>query len=281
MSDDVDILMITCNRPDYTRLALGRLLDTCDEKMRVWLWHNGDDRETLSVISGFLEHPNLYRFNHSSENKRLTEPTNWLWQNAEGAFFSKVDDDCLMPHGWADVLRRAHAANPDFGVVGCWRFPPEDFVPEIAQEKIHQFNGGHLLMRNCWIEGSGYLMKRECVDQLGLLQPSRSFPNYCIGLARKGWIHGWYFPFLYQEHFDDPRSEYSLLRSDGDVQRWAPLSAVNNGVTTLAEWQAQLQRSASLLQSAPYDPRFYSGWRQQLKRVRGRVKRAFGYKRRW
>ncbi len=238
-----------------------------DVELRVWVWHNGDHQDTLSVVKGFLGHPRLHRFNHSHENKKLNEPTNWLWQNAEGAFFSKVDDDCLVPHGWADVLRQAHHDNAAFGVIGCWHFPAEDFVPELASKKICEFNGGHSLMRNCWLGGSGYLMKRQCVDELGALRASENFTRYCIRLAKEGWIHGWYYPFLYQEHLDDPRSEHSLITTDGDIQKSAPLSAVNNGVTTVADWQAQLQRSAKLLQRAPFDPKYYSGWRRQLKRV--------------
>jgi len=273
--------MITHNRPEYTKLSLARLLDTCDKQMRVWVWHNGSDEETLRIVQSNSQHPRMHRFTHSAENMKLRAPTNWFWDNAEGSFLSKVDDDCLMPYGWADTLRAAHYDNPDFGVLGCWRFPEEDFVGELAQKKIHKFNGGHRLMRNCWIEGSGYLMKRECLDSAGLLRPSEGFTTYCIRLARQGWIHGWYYPFLYQEHFDDPRSKHSLLRHDGDIRKWAPLSAVNNSVQTVDEWLAQLRRSARLLQQVPYDPKFYSGWRRQLKRVQGLIKRLFGLKRQW
>ena len=33
----VDVLMITYNRPEYTRLSLERLLTSAPEEMRVWL----------------------------------------------------------------------------------------------------------------------------------------------------------------------------------------------------------------------------------------------------
>ncbi len=281
MKADIDILMITYNRAAYTKLALARLLDTCDHHMRVWVWHNGKDAETLRVVEALSHHPRLYRFMHSLENMKLNAPTNWLWRNAEGSFLSKVDDDCLMPSGWAETLRAAHRDNPGFGVLGCWRFPEEDFAPQLAHKKIQEFNGGHRLMRNCWIEGSGYLMKRQCVDRAGPLRSSEGFTTYCIRLARQGWIHGWHYPFLYQEHFDDPRSKHSLLRNDSDIRHWAPLSAINNGVKSVDEWQTQLRRSARLLQSAPYDPKFYTGWRRQLKRVHDRIKRAFGIRKQW
>lgn len=278
---DIDILMITYNRPEYTKVSLQRLLETCDEEMRVWLWHNGNDPDTMAVVASLRGHRAVYKYYHSPENRRLTEPTNWLWDHAEGTYLCKVDDDCLMPWGWADKLRAAHEDEPRFGVIGCWRFWQEDFVPEVANKKIQEFGNGHRVMRNCWVEGSGYLMKRQCVQEQGLLSDGQGFPNYCISLARKGWINGWYYPFLFQEHFDDPRSEYSLIKTDEDMAKWAPLSALNNGVTTVDSWRAQLERSARLVQRAPYDPKYYGGWRQIIRRVKGKAKRCLGIEQKW
>jgi hypothetical protein len=272
----VDVLMITHNRPAYTRLALGRLLETCDSSMRVWIWHNGDDVETLSIVRELSGHPRVHRFHCSEQNRMLREPTNWLWSESDSDFVSKVDDDCLLCDDWAGVLRSAHADVPAFGVIGCWRFPDEDFVPDLASTKIRQFNGGHRLLQNCWIEGSGYLMKRRCIDEQGLLRPGQSFTDYCVRLAGRGWINGWYYPFLRQEHMDDPRSSHSLLRSDADLMRYLPLSARNNGITTVAAWQAQLRRSARRLQEASVDPRCYYGWRSLIRRGRRKIGSLFG-----
>ena len=281
MKKSIDILMITYNRPDYTKLALGRLLETCDDNMRVWVWQNGNDKATVDVLKSFRPHPRFFKFNHSPENKKLTEPTNWLWKNSDATFFTKVDDDCIMPYGWADVLRKAHEDIPQLGVIGCWRFPIDDFVPDLARKKIKCFNGGHKIMLNCWIEGSGYLMKRECYEALCLLREDQSFTSYCIDLTRKGFIVGWYYPFLYQEHLDDPRCSRSLLKCNADMQRWAPLSAINNGVVTIDAWQAQLKRSALYLQKCPYEPKYFTGWRVFVKRFQNRLKKIVGLKSNW
>lgn len=278
---DIDILMITFNRPEYTRLSLERLLTTCDERMRVWIWQNGNDEGTLQVVRSFAGHSHVFEFHHSPENKKLREPINWLWTHAKGDFLCKVDDDCLMPYGWADVLRQAHANVPEFGVIGCWVFPEEDFVSELAYKKIKTFPSGHQIMQNCWVGGSGFLMKRACVEENGLLQPGESLTRYCIRLALAGWINGWYYPFLHQEHMDDPRSVHSCLRTDEDLKKWMPLSAKYNGVTTLDEWRAQLKRSACFLQQTSIDPRHYIGWRKMLRGINRRIKRLFRIKRQW
>src|SRR3989339_605779 len=122
----VDILMITYNRPQYTRLSLEKLLDSCDETMRVWVWQNGNDSETIEVVNSFREHPRFFKYYHSAENKRLNEPTNWLWDNAEGQFLGKVDDDCLVTSDWAQKIRKPHLDESGFGVIGCWNYLPQD-----------------------------------------------------------------------------------------------------------------------------------------------------------
>jgi glycosyltransferase involved in cell wall biosynthesis len=276
MAQSIDILMITYNRPEYTKLSLKRLLDTCDESMRVWVWHNGTDEETLEIVQSFRDHPSFFKFHHSIENKKLNEPTNWLWTHAKGDFLSKVDDDCLMPMGWTGKLCQAHADVPEFGVIGCWHFLEEDFVPDVAKKKIKTFHGEHKIMQNCWVGGSGYLMKRECLEVNGLLENDKTFTKYCIELALKRWINGWYYPFLYQEHMDDPRSPNTLLKSDDDLKRYLPLTAGNFGVSSLDEWLQWLRDDAVRVQAANINPKHYIGWRGRLRRIRRRIlKRAF------
>lgn len=273
----VDILMITYDRPQYVRLSLQRLLDTCDDEMRVWIWHNGQDQATLHTAKSFLNHPRVAEFHHSGENQKLTAPTNWLWENSRATFVSKVDDDCLVIPGWADVFRRAHRDHPGFGVIGSWRFLDEDFDYRLAKRKIRAFPGGHRLLENLWVQGSGYLMKRRCVEEQGLLRQGQSFTDYCVQLGLRGYTNGWYYPFVREEHMDDPRSPWTGLNSDEDLQRRLPLSAQQSGIRTLSQWEGQLHRSARYLQAVSADPRNYRGWRKWVRaggrRVRSRLPR--------
>lgn len=272
MDRSTDVLMITYNRPGYTKLALQSLIERCDETMRIWLWHNGSDEETLAVAREYQ--PHVYKFHHSQKNLALTAPTNWLFENATGRYLSKVDDDCIVPADWGKKLRAAHEDEPRFGILGCWRFQEEDFDFKLAQWKLLKFSGGHRLLVNLWVEGSGYLMKRECVDRFGPLATGQSFTDYCIRIGRAGWINGWMYPFLYQEHMDDPRAEHSGLKTDEDLHKYLPLSAKRNGVKSVAQWQAQLERSARIVQEAPIDPRYWSPARQKMRSIAKRLRRA-------
>jgi len=284
----IDILMIAYNRPDYTRLSLKNLLDSCDDTMRVWIWQNGRDGATMEVVKELANHPRVYELYVSDENKKLNEPTNWFWEHATAEYLSKVDDDCLVPMGWAQTLKKAHIDNPRFGVLGCWRFLEEDFIPEMAFKKIKKFDGGHRLLVNCWVEGSGYLMKRACVESVGLLNLKKdkkyswiknavigiknlymqnTFNDYCIEIARRGWVNGWYYPFLYQEHMDDPRVPHTGLLTDEDFAKYMPLSAVNRKSLTLKTWTNALKDSARYLQYADTNPACYSKVHRGVRKI--------------
>ncbi|WP_223277626.1 glycosyltransferase [Janibacter sp. YB324] len=281
MSARADILMITYRSAGYLHLSLPRLLSTLGDSDRVWLWHNGDDEATLEALRPYTHDARVHRFHHSRENVRLREPTSWLWSESDGRFLSKVDDDCLVTPGWLETFAAAHEANPQFGVVGSWRHPPEDMRPRAAERKIQTYAGGHQLMRNLWVQGSGYLMARSMVERGGLLGPDESFTHYCIRAARDGAVNGFYHPFVPEDHMDDPRSPHTLIHTDADLQGRMPLSAKANGVTTVDAWTDQLRQSAYLLQSASLDPRAYTGWRAKRRTIRRRLTALTGRPVRW
>jgi len=281
MTAVTDVLMITYNSPERVRISLPHLLSTCDESTRVWLWHNGDHEETLAVAAEYARDPRVHRFHHSRENVRLTAPTNWLWAEADGTYVSKVDDDCLPERGWIERLRDAHEANPDFGAIGCWRFLDEDFMPTLAARKIQVFRGGHSLLRNHWVQGSGYLLPLSMVRAQGLLGPGQSFTQYCIALARAGAVNGWAYPFIHEDNMDDPRSPNTLFTTDADLLRRMPLTAQALGIRTVAAWAQQEHESAVAVQRASLDLKQYSGWRAKKQALRRRALQLVRGRRGW
>jgi GT2 family glycosyltransferase len=268
----IDVLMVTYNRAAYTRRSLRRLLETCDESMRVWIWHNGEDAETLEVVEELRSHPRVHRFHHSQENKKLHGPINWFWSNAEGCFLGMVNDDSLMPNGWGGQLRDVFEDVPELGVLACWHFREEDFDYQLAAPKINTLPGGHQVLQNCWVQGSGCLIRRECLRPQGLLRPNESWPAYCMRAAAAGWIIGWHYPLIYMEHMDDPRSPHTLLKTEEDFRRYTPLTAQRFGIRTIDDRTAQIRSFARECQTATIDPRAWVGWRRKTRRLRRRAR---------
>jgi GT2 family glycosyltransferase len=271
-TSSIDILMVTHDRPEYTKRSLGRLLDSCDESMRVWVWHNGEHAETLATVRSLWGHERFHRLYHSPENRLIRTPINWLFANAGGDLLSLVNDDCVVSDGWADTLTRVHEDVEDLGVVACWHFQPEGYDPGIAEKKVRNLNGGHSLMCNAWVQGSGVMFKRRCVDEIGWLNDDDfGFTPWCIRLAAAGWTNGWYVPLVPIDHMDDPRSPNSKLRTDADLAAHMPLSARHRNTTTIDEWTSHLRRSARAIQVASADPRRYVGWRKKVRRSWSRL----------
>ncbi|MXG89962.1 glycosyltransferase family 2 protein [Nocardioides flavescens] len=277
---DLDVMLITHTRAAYTALSLPRLLETCPEGSRVWVWHNGTDREVLDVIAAHEDHPRLHRVHRSEENVGLRPAMNWLWTEARGTYLSKVDDDSLMEPGWVEHLTRALSASPTFGVLGSWRFLPEDWDEELARPKVETMHGVTLL-RNHWVQGSGHMFRRSLVDEVGTLQPGQSFPSWCIRVAQRGYVNGWPMPMVREEHMDDPRHPLTAFRNEAAYQEARPLSALHTGATTLAEWLEQTKQDARSVQAASLDLRRFSGWRRKLTHGRRRLRKALTGKNAW
>lgn len=267
------VLMITHNRAAYTRRSLRALCDSMPEGGKVVVWDNASDVETRDVLKPFHNDPNIEEIVYHRVNEKLRAPTNWFWEKYRSAdLLGKVDDDCVVPSDWCGVLSRAHDEIPQAGAIACWHFPPEDFEESWARKKIVRY-GEHRLMRNCWVCGSGYLMKRPMVEELGLLGNRESFSDYCLRGARAGYIHGWYYPFLYQAHLDDPRWGQAEFQTEADFLNQRPLSAQSFGIGSRREWIARLRSSARMLQRCSFDPADYMSCNARIKR---RVFRLFG-----
>lgn len=266
MADRADIFMITYNRAQYVRLSLPRLLDTCSDNHRVWIWHNGMDQETMEVVRQFAGHPRIAKIHFSEENLKLREPTNWFWSNATAPFVGKVDDDCLVPHGWIERLTAIHHDSTKAGILSCWPFLAEDLDEALVARKSVKL-AGHAIFANPWVGGAGYIMKRACLDRCGLLGETEGFTTYCMRVCRAGWTVGWPMPPLLMDHMDDPRSKHTVFQTDEDVLAYRGLTATWRGIDSVAQMTERVMEAALELQTGSADWRDYIGWRAKVRRA--------------
>lgn len=268
----IDVLLITHTRADYLELTLPRLLETLPDHARLWVWQNERHDAVSNVIARHRDHPRFHIHRVSDHNDGIIGPTRWFWSASDGALVGKVDDDCLMPDGWVETFGRAHADAPELGIVACWHFQADDLRADTVERRGVTLAGGHTILRNCWVGGSGYLMKRECVNPLPA-DPEQPFTGVCIDIAARGYTVGWYFPLYLQDHMDDPRSAHTKLLTDEDLVERMPLSVARLPEVSLAAWQRQLEQSAVTVQTASLNPKDHRGWRVQARRAVARLRR--------
>lgn len=274
----IKVLMLTHNRTSYTRITLGGLLDSLPDYANVTVWDNASGPELRKVLDEFRDHPRLEEVYLSDQNLKLRDPTNWFWEKSKDCdFVSKVDDDCLLSKGWVESLVEHHEDFPDSGVIGTWRFYPEDNEERDLEPKIRKGESKSIFL-NCWVQGSGYLLRRSVIDRMGLIQSKESFPHYCIRAAKKGYVNGFAYPFIFEDHFDDPRSKYSEIRTQDDLDRYMPLTAKQFGVKTVEQWLEHNRDQAKILEQSPYDPSHYIGFKVKARNGLKRIRNMFARK---
>lgn len=254
--------MVTRNRPQPTRVSLESLLNNRGVTVRVWLWHQGGCDETRRAVESLLGHPAIRDYHHHAGSAAPSEPLNWFWKQADAELLGQVAATSRVAHDWARRLAQVHRGESSLGVLASWPFRPDDYQPRIASRKLVPLGDGLELLPNCWIGGSSYLMKRNCLFGQGMPRPRECFDAYCLRLAREGWRIGWPVPLILEERSDDPANPSSWVRSDDDLLACeVPTPAWPRG-RTVVQWEQQWRAWARRAQRASADPRWYLGWRR-------------------
>lgn len=269
----VHLVFIAYNRVDYTRKALASVLADPHEKFRLTIWDNASTDGTRDFLRDEVADPRIDEVVLSEKNRGQIVPVNAIWSASRSDLLGKLDNDCLVTPGWTRILARAHADIPELGVVACWHFMADDFDHERARSKIFEL-GGHRILRHPWTCGTGLLVKRSVYEELGPLTGA-STSHYWLKMAEHGYVNGFYYPLVLQEHMDDPRSAHSHLKDERSYQqaKAVTFSLKNHGQDTLADrWRWRKEVIDNLL-CGPWDPRQYAGWRGRLRNLLVRVRR--------
>jgi glycosyltransferase involved in cell wall biosynthesis len=268
----IHLIFITYNRLDYTRLALASVLADPTEELSVTIWDNASTDGTVEYLKHEVNDPRIARIIFSKTNIGQTAAVNEVWCRSRADLLGKLDNDCLVTPGWTRILGQAHSDIANLGVIACWHFFSEDFDYKRAKHKIQTF-GKHQIFRHPWTCGTGFLIRRETFEKFGPIQSSGT-TQYWLKIARAGYINGWYYPLVLQEHMDDPRSKYNRLHrmsfEEAYKDSWGWQRGVIPNLKTYKEFHEQILRN---LLDDPYDPQHYCGWKAKLRRMVKRLKK--------
>ena len=262
----IELAFVSYNRLDYTRRSLESVLADPSQRFRLSIWDNASTdgtREYLEKVSD----PRIVDVNLSDENVGQVEAVNTIWKRSDAELLGKLDNDCIMTPGWADQLEQAHHDIPELGVVACWHFFDDDFDEQRASHKIQTF-GAHRILRHPWTCGTGLLIKSSTYRELGpIVGPGTT--GYWIKMAQAGYVNGFYYPLIFQEHMDDPKSEYSVLKTEAAYQAAKSvtfsLNLPEQGTDTLDDFMERRDRILSNILDEPWQVEHYVGWRKKLR----------------
>jgi len=278
MTCRIHLVMMTYNRLEYTLRSLPTLLADSDEEFALTLWDNGSTDGTVDFLKQ-IKDKRIVEVVFSEKNMGQTYVTNKIWSEANAELVGKVDNDCLVTPGWTRILAQAHADILQLGVVGCWHFFQEDFDYERAKHKIQSF-GKHMIFRHPWIDGSALLLKRNIYLEVGPCEETEYLSRFWLRVALAGYVNGFYYPLVLQDHLDDPLNPRCLIKDDKSFREYQHITqGLKAGRYSNMEgrknWRQEIIKN---LLDDPYDPHYYVGWRSKLRRVKSWMRKFIASK---
>ena len=268
----IDLVFICYNRLDYTRKALASVLADPTENFRLTIWDNNSIDGTREFLNSAVHDSRIADIIISDKNVGQITALNEVWNRSKADLLGKLDNDCLVPSGWTRTLAQAHHDINMLGVVACWHYFKSDFDYRRAQKKIQKF-GCHQILRHPWTCGTGLLIKRSTYREFGPIKDSAT-TDYWLNMAKNGYINGFYYPLLIQEHMDDPLSKHTLLKDEASYQaaKAVTFNINRHGQKHLNERLRWRQIVIDGLLDEPWNPKYYTGWRYKLRNLKRWVK---------
>lgn len=267
----IHLVFITYNRLDYTKLALASILANPTEEFSLTIWDNASTDSTVEYLKKEVNDPRISDVVFSKDNVGQTAAVNEIWGNSKADLLGKLDNDCLVTPGWTRILAQAHQDIEKLGVIACWHFSPDDFDYERAIHKIQRF-GNHQILRHPWTCGTGLLIKKEAFNHFGPIQEKATTQYWCR-MAAAGYINGFYYPLVFQEHMDDPKSKHSRLKDEASYQSAKQVTfGINSpgqeSLTGRLRWRQQVLDN---LLDGPWDVKYYTGWRKKWRSIKDKL----------
>ncbi len=271
---NVCVVLVTYNRLEYTKKTIARLLEDPSEEFELYLWDNASTDETPEYLKEEVKDPRIVETILSKENVGQTGAMNYAWSKTRAELVGKLDNDCLVTPGWTRIFAQAHKDIEMLGTVACWNFPIKCFDEKRAAKKIFEYNGHKIFVHpnTC---GSGFIIKKKTFDSFGPWDKgiATGTTEYFYKMALAGYINGWYYPLILQEHMDYVDSEHSRFH------RYSFDEAYRDGYgykfANIRDMETYIRRHKEyfdILMDGPIDPHYYIGWRAKFRRILKKAK---------
>lgn len=250
MNEPVDLLLISWNRREYLKRTLETLLDSPAD-FRLYCWDNGSKDGAADIVASYKDE-RIAEKHFCPINVMQGYPAEWFLGRSQSPIIGKLDDDTLVPRNWIDLIEPAVRNHKELGMIGCWTFWPDDFDrnQEKARKKVVRLDT-HRILHNYQIGGTAFLMRKDLATQYFISNHiGRAFPIDRIKMTQDGYISGWYYPLIYAEHMDDPRSEHCLMNRSTGMNYQAALTARLRKLESPKQYQEWIMRDADSILSS-------------------------------
>jgi len=262
MTPTIAILMITHNRLEYTRKAVGQL-SRISIPFKLVIVDNASSDQTCQYLETIKNAFAQIQIKSLNVHKALSEIANEFWhEHSHYDLVGKVDNDTLVSPSWMQRLIDLHQSSDQLAAVGGFPFNVYvDWNFETSKRNIRRLSNNMILVQSI-IGGCAYLLKSSVVKDVGFLdswtmsrdisgrmKAKRTEQGLVVSKTEipkegviygwqewqgraenKGYINGYVFPLEVVDHMDDPLSCNCLLDKDDTITALAKKNAERRGM---------------------------------------------------
>jgi glycosyltransferase involved in cell wall biosynthesis len=226
----VDIVLLTHDRPDFTRRCIESLHAVTEHPFRLIVTDNHSGDETVRYLLDQHERGRIHRLVLFDRNYGVAPAGNVGWTLSTSDLYLRLDNDIEFHRpDWLTIMARTMRSNPGLGALSYDFFAREGRAGEVVE-----FPGGDRVIQprnGCEVYGGCVMISREVFGRLGfwcedygqygwedsdygirlmLAGYTTYFPEFTEGLIHLGEsdpaIHGDYMAFKAGKHRDLSRS---------------------------------------------------------------------------
>jgi hypothetical protein len=241
---DISVILVSYNTLEMTKMALGHLVASSqDIEMEVIIVDNDSKDSSACVLRH--EYPQI-KLIENKKNVGFGRANNQALPYIKGRYVLLLNTDAFVEADTIAKTMQYMDANPQCGILGvrlvgrdgalqpsCRYFPTpwNIFLNRTGWKRffkravmVDDLSWDHAVVRNCdWVPGCYYLIRKEVIDKIGLLDP-RYFLYYeeidhCFAAKRAGWKVT-YFPHSSVVHIggESAKSEGEITSSGRQIE---------------------------------------------------------------
>jgi glycosyltransferase involved in cell wall biosynthesis len=149
------IIIITYNRPEYTRQTLDSLTETSPPDTKYIIWDNNSDNLTKAMLSEWQQ-KNPSNIIFSKENIGWGKAINESLKLVNSEYVLLSNNDVVYKKGWYEECIRLYEKYPKIGILGVWKHIAHGVKQDL----------GDILIKDD-MPGCGWFMKKSILDEIG------------------------------------------------------------------------------------------------------------------
>jgi glycosyltransferase involved in cell wall biosynthesis len=196
----VSVIIPTYNLPELLQVTIESVLAQTYPNVEIIVIDDGSTDDTTTMMAQYFGQVTYIR----QANRGVAAARNAGIRVASGEFFCFLDHDDLIPINKFELQASFLDAKPEFGLVySGWQYINEDGTQVLGEVRPNKQGKllKDLLRRSFFLIPGSVVMRRECLERVGLFDesiPAAADTDMWVRIAKDGYLFGYIDQLLFQ-----------------------------------------------------------------------------------